>query len=282
MLSSSLPKSSSIRGLRKVYLPPKFSVEKSFSYLSRHIPGHFPPKFSVSWGRDLSVFWTQEWDLRGFSISSHDFKISAYSRFLIFAGSKTTLTSKQREEAALISEKPGVDRLETSTSYLVNYSENGIIIGMDARSHKLPDRQNGIRKTENRFFWGIYAMNLDSWRSRKKFLRSFLAYTDKKTGIAVFEWWMNRTDSSAWFSAKCLLYYAQPQRRRAAMPKMMPPDLIRSSNKWRVCLRDAKQSPPHLEVMGFEWIMHLCFILRIIHLTSREGKWAHGGNGEWG
>ena len=146
MPSSFLPNFPSIRGLRKVYLPPKFSVEKSFSYLSRHIPGHFPPKFSVSWGRDLSVFWTQEWDLRWFSISSHDFKISAYSRFLIFAGSKTTLTSKQREEAALISEKPGVDRLETSTSYLVNYSKNGIIIGIDARCHKLPNQQNGIRK----------------------------------------------------------------------------------------------------------------------------------------
>ena len=64
------------------------------------------------------------------------------------------MTSKQREEAALISEKPGVDRLETSTSYLVNYSKNGIIIGMDARCHKLPDRQNGIRKKRRIAFLG--------------------------------------------------------------------------------------------------------------------------------
>ena len=100
--------------------------------------------------------------LRRFSKRNQDFKNSAFLHFPIFARSKKSLTSKQHEEAALISKKMGVDRLETSTSYLVNYSENGIIIGMDARSHKLPDRQNGIRKTENRFFWGIYAMNLDS------------------------------------------------------------------------------------------------------------------------
>ena len=44
-----------------------------------------------------------------------------------------------------------------------------------------------------------------------------------------------------------------------------------SSNKWRVCLRDAKQSPPLLAVMGFEWIMRPYAFQRIISMSSTFG-----------
>ena len=131
--------------MQRISAPGFFQGESLFSSFSSHLAAK-----TAKILRFLSPSTTRvKGALRRFLKSNQDFKISAYSRFLIFAGSKTTLTSKQREEAALISEKPGVDRLETSTSYLVNYSENGIKNGMKGQSHTSRNTQKCPKKTEN-------------------------------------------------------------------------------------------------------------------------------------
>ena len=135
--------SRSIREFCKARSSPRLSTEILFSCLRHAIRGPSPPKFSVFVKSRLHGFLNSRWRTALILAKQPKIQKQRVSPFSKFCRVKMDLTSKYREEVALILIKAGVEYLETTVTCL-HFSAMATS-GMARKRNPaiFPNRQNG-------------------------------------------------------------------------------------------------------------------------------------------